>query len=156
MVGDVILVRSNSVVGWFIRKITRSWCNHVAVEVEDGNVVEALPSGVKMSPLSKYDDIERFSFRAYRLRVDESLRTKFADAAKRSVGKRYDFKQLGSIFLHKIFKFWRPDLSTSGLAICSEVVYEAAEQAGISLPKVPKKYFSPADLVEWALLDRIK
>ena len=140
--GDIVLT---SRFGWpeggmgtIIRKITKSKYSHSAIYVGGGKIVEAIGQGVVVSELKKYfNGANRVDFRRFK-NVNDSHRLKVASEALKIAKKhpKYDDEQLWRIFGAYIKA--GGNISKMKLSeynkekyICSELVFVAAQNAGI-------------------------
>jgi hypothetical protein len=96
--GDILLVHSRfSLAGWLIRKITKSYWNHVAWAVSRDTVIESLSSGVRLSPASKYrcDDPSRVKvLRIYPDHITAEHLDMALTLAATHLGDRYDYPKI--------------------------------------------------------------
>lgn len=114
--GDALLVHSKGfkLIGWSIRKLTKSYFNHVAFIVKDIDkfyVIEANPRAVEVTSLSYYTK-GKYDLKVVRLKVDsfkdkkeynEAIKLAYKRIAK-LVGKKYDFSALVFLSLKYMFK----------------------------------------------------
>lgn len=148
--GDVIVVRSKTIVGRIIRWATHSWASHVAVYIGDGLVFEARPLGARAVPLSRYQE-----YRIYRPQIAPDTLRIFLAALARKEGRGYDYGQIVSIAVDRLFGI-KLKAQNRRLAICSEIIYEAAKEAGIDLPRVNQAYITPGDFENWPIFKRVE
>lgn len=151
--GDIVIVRSNTVIGKIIRWITNSWASHVAVYIGTGYVFEARPGGARAVHISAYEG-SKWEYRVFRMLVPRERREMFINALIQKKDRGYDYGQILSIAINRLFKI---DLKAQNkrLAICSELVYEAAKEAGIKVPDVDQKYIVPGDFLKWRILSEV-
>lgn len=151
--GDIIVVKSNTIIGRIIRKVTNSWASHVAVYIGNGFVFEARPGGARAVPVSLYEG-SKWEYRVFRMRVSQPQKEAFINRLIQKSGRGYDYGQILSLALKHMFDI---DLKAQNkqLAICSELVYEAAKEAGIPVPETPQKYIVPGDFLKWRLLSEV-
>ena len=147
--GDIIIVHSNTIAGRIIRWVTNSWASHIAVYIGDGFVFEARPGGAKAVPLSNYEG-KNWRYKVYRLQIDDELMFKFMFALMQKQCVGYDYGQIISILL---FRLLHIDLRAQNrrLAICSEIIYQAAQEVGIPVPPVTQAYITPGDFLTWSI-----
>jgi len=135
--GDFILVRSNGVVGWLIRAITRSPVNHAAIVRDDDTVLEARAKGAVFTAWSKY--ASRFGKDAVgtaRLPLTEAQRAKVPAVADQLEGTPYGFLDLLSVGLlqyHIRLSPLRTIVARQDRAICSQLVDEFLQRLGFSI-----------------------
>jgi uncharacterized protein YycO len=168
--GDIVNFRSRGFFSKIIRFGTGGDTNHSAIYVGGGRqyLIEALGKGVKKTRLPsrvKKKDTERVVVLRYeKLTVNEAEIIK--DYAYSRIGVKYDWRQIvgfgiwcfGRIFLGK--KFWEKHkcnpFDTKEKDICSELVYNAYQKAGIKLcPEKNESNVTPADLERSLLLKKI-
>jgi len=149
-IGDYGVVKTSGWVGKLIRLGTASRWNHAFIYIGNGQIVEANPTGVEISPVAKYPIIA--------WNKHEDLNNDQRDAvvayAKTTVGKPYAFLVIGNIVLRilglKILantKILRKLAQQPGY-ICSELVAESYNSIGIKLYNKPLDLVTPGDLAE--------
>lgn len=162
MPGDLLLCRSNGLVGALIRfgervrvhgwqvaleravrvlagqKIPEapddpSWCNHVAVYVGDGQVIEALAKGLQLNPVGTRDHVVAPLCNALPA-VGEAERQALLDFAHAQLGRhdRYGWLSIVSIVL-QILTPAKLDVSWDGALICSAFGAQCWEHSGVTL-----------------------
>lgn len=151
--GDIVIVRSGTLIGRIIRSVTNSWASHVAVYIGDGFVFEARPGGARAVPLILYQG-RKLQYRVFRLLVSTEKKERFINQLIQKAGRGYDYGQILSIAIKQLFNI---DLKAQNkrLAICSELVYESAAEAGIPVPEISQKYIVPGDFLNWKLLSEV-
>lgn len=144
--GDIGLVRIDGYVGQLIR--FGQWLNadgfanysHAFVYVGDGKIIEAMPGGALLSPLSRYDDQVPLWLRCPEecgAAVAEAARSfgPQRDASGRLVkrGVPYSWADYGALALHR-FHIPAPRLKrfieSSKSMICSQLADRAAQLGG--------------------------
>jgi uncharacterized protein YycO len=151
--GDIIVVKSQTVVGKCIRHISKSWASHVAVYVGDGYVFEARPGGAKRVPLANYEG-KKWEYRIYRPQIPKWQLEKFLAILQAKHGRGYDYGQIFSIAAKYLFNI-EIKAQSKRLAICSEIIYEAAKEAGIRVPKIKQAYVTPGDFEKCKILVKV-
>lgn len=132
--GDIGLVAMKGRLGTLIR--FGQWLNgdgyadyeHAFVHAGDGHVVEAMPGGALLTPLSRYEDCA-----IAWLRCPDGLGEGVATAARTMVGIGYSFLDYGALALHRLripTPRLRRYIETSGHMICSQLCDRAAERGG--------------------------
>jgi len=149
-IGDIIVVHSETLIGRIIRRITNSWASHIAVYIGNDQVFEARPGGARAVSIHKYDG----KYRAFRMNVDAALISKFVENLELKQNRGYDYGQIFSIALSDLFRI-KIKAQNKRLTICSEIVYEAAKEAGIPVPPVSQAYVTPGDFLTWNILTEI-
>ena len=132
-----------------------TWANHAAVYVGDGQLIEALGSGLVMSPVSKYgpDAYRVAPLAEIRQDVSAEARADLVAFAKAQLLRHgpYGWLSIASIVV-QILTPSKLDLSYDGALICSAFAAQCWEHAGLILPTRSSLTTSPADLAAW--LDR--
>ena len=123
--------------------------NHCFIYIGDGNIVEANPTGVAISPVTKYPKIAWNQHEE----IADSQRTVISDFAKSRVGDPYSFGTIAGLVLRILgFKLFSQvllkKLSTGRDYICSELVAECYEKSGYQLLDCPSYLVTPGDLAE--------
>jgi len=146
--GDYGVVKTNGFFGLLIRVGTTSRWNHAIVYVGNGKAVSADPTGVKLVNVVDYKDI------AWNKHEDltDVQRENIAKIATSFVGQPYDFftilvlalRILGLKLNLPLFTY----LAKKDGFICSELVAEAYDKAGITLLDKPDYLVVPGDLAE--------
>jgi hypothetical protein len=169
--GDVILVEGRQRISLIIKYLTQSLWSHCVLYVgdeplrrdltrrdelvrlfgEDAEhlVVEALPEGVVLSPLSKYVDLNIRVCRPYNLRKEDCVRV--IDDVLSRVGHRYDVKNIVDLARYffpvsLIPRRFRRKVMTLGSGeptevICSRMIAEAFHRVGF--PVQPRVIVDP-------------
>lgn len=155
-VGDIVVVRSKSLVGRVIRFITKSWASHVAVFVGDGMLFEAKPSRSGYVPVLNYAT-PTHDWRIYRLRVPEVQKQRFVACLVKKNNRRYDFLQIGYLAVISLLGLRKKVSIKTGAnrSICSEVIFEALQEAGVEWKEWKQSNVVPGDFERWHLLERI-
>ena len=148
--GDYGVVRTGGFFGKLIRLGTISRWNHAFIYVGNGMVVEANPTDVASSPISKYSHI---AWNKHEELTDEQRRFIVGFAIK-AIGKPYNFLIILSIALRILgLKMFANNRILHRMAqhdgyICSELVAEAYASVGIKLFDKPADQVTPGDLAE--------
>ena len=148
--GDYGVVRTGGFFGKLIRLGTISRWNHAFIYVGNGMVVEANPTDVASSPISKYSHI---AWNKHEELTDEQRRSIVGFAIK-AIGKPYNFLIILSIALRILgLKMFANNRILHRMAqhdgyICSELVAEAYASVGIKLFDKPADQVTPGDLAE--------
>jgi len=147
--GDYGVVKTNGIVGKLIRVGTLSRWNHAVVCIAGDVLVEARPVGVSLGKASNYKNIAWNQHES----LTDAQRISIANYAVDQIGKPYGFLDIFTIFLRILGlrspfpKFWTKLAKRKGF-ICSELVAESYEQAGIKLLNKPNSIVTPGDLAE--------
>jgi cell wall-associated NlpC family hydrolase len=148
--GDYGVVKTK---GWAAKLIqigTRSRWNHAFIYIGDDKIIEANPTGVEISPVSKY---EKISWNQHEGLVPE-MRGHIVAAAYHFVGQPYGFFDIGNLILRIIgLKFLANTKLLERLAvrngvICSELVSLCYRGIGLPLTDTPDHLVTPGDLAE--------
>jgi hypothetical protein len=136
--GDIGLVRIDGHVGQLIR--FGQWLNgdgfrdleHAFVMITDDALIEAMPGGARMKPLTWYEPWDQVLW----LRCPEEYREGVADAAYEYLGVPYSFADYASVAAHRLHipaPHLRRYIATSKHMICSQLADQAAMDGGWNL-----------------------
>lgn len=148
--GDFGVVKTSGFIGRLIRIGTASRWNHAFIYVGDNQIVEANPTGVEISPVSRYSKI---AWNQHDELSDEA-RTIIIQMAREEVGKPYAFVDIAALVLRILgLRFvsnnwlWRK-LASKNSWFCSELVSGCYRKAGIALVNKKDDLVTPGDLAE--------
>lgn len=148
--GDFGVVKTDGFIGLLIRVGTTSRWNHAFIYIGEGNIVEANPTGVEISPVTKYPHIAW----NHHEEIDDQSRGKIVQLAKAEVGKPYAFIDIAALALRILgLRFvsdnwlWRK-LASKRSWFCSELVSGCYRKAGITLVNKKDDLVTPGDLAE--------
>lgn len=148
--GDFGVVKTNGIIGRLIRVGTTSRWNHAFIYIGGGQIVEANPTGVEISPVTKYSSI---AWNRHEELSDE-LRASIVALVKDEVGKPYAFVDIAALVLRILgLRFvsdnwlWRK-LASKKSWFCSELVSGCYRKAGITLINKKDDLVTPGDLAE--------
>jgi hypothetical protein len=138
--GDIGLTSISGFVGALIR--LGQWLNgdgfspfeHAFIVLEDGMLIEAMPGGAQIVPLSEYDDYDVVYVSPAGL--TDSDRKRICDAARAFEGVEYSFVDYAAIAAHRLrlpIPGLRDFVAATGHQICSQLVDNAYRIAGIKL-----------------------
>jgi len=132
MIGNIIFVRTENLIGKWIRQIDGGYYNHVGIMISDDELVEATYKGVKIAKLDKYKDVEH-TFGVIK-GVSESDIYSAISFAQCQVGLTYDFFQIAVLLVYYLFHInkKKQPLDIKKAYICSELVAEAFETVNIN------------------------
>jgi hypothetical protein len=124
------------------------WGNHVAVYVGNGQLIEALASGLTLSPVGNYP---AGTFRVLALNATDGQRDDAVAFARAELAKhpRYGWLSIASIVVQLVTPT-KLDLSWDGTMICSAFAARVWEHAGKTLPILSPGTTMPADLAFYA------
>jgi hypothetical protein len=166
--GDILLSASPGIASAGIRLITTSPVSHAALYVGNGEIAEALGSGVRLRRIEVMlaEESVIAAFRHPSLDDNDALRV--AAFARAAVGKHYDYT---GVMLHAPFALQRrvceiPGVPTvlretclSSLAtlqlvrgsddrfFCSQLVLESYRAVGLPITRAPPHWVSPEDIL---------
>lgn len=146
--GDYGCVSGKGIIPFLIQVGTLTKYNHAFIYVGDGTIAEAMPGGVRLSPVTKYRNI---AWNRNEVKSDEQRKTIVAEALA-SLGNRYSFLAYVAILI-RMAKLPAPKWLTNRLTlskneICSQLVARAYLKAGISIEREkPNFYTTPSDLI---------
>lgn len=142
LTGQFGLTKIRGRVGWWVGLGQfllgdASQFTHVFVVVDAGQVVEAMPGGAILTPLSTYLTGERAGDTVLsRIPLTDEQRAQVVEAARSLIGTPYSFADYLALALDHwgIRPRWlRRYIADSGHLICSALVDECYRRAGISL-----------------------
>jgi len=150
MYGDYGVVYTHGFFGKLIRLGTLSRWNHAVIYIGNGQIIEANPQGVQISPVTKYPEGTIAWNKHEGLNIDQ--RTAIVAAAHKAVGQPYDFftilvlalRILGIKLLSNMYVLRR--LAEKDGFICSELVDHCYDQAGVTISDKPDYLTTPGDL----------
>lgn len=156
-VGDLIFEKERSILGSLIRLATKSWANHVALYIGDGQVIEANPGGTKIKSVNKYLYPILRKVRFFRINVSDDKILNMVEIAKTMNGYKYDYIQIISLFflLKTGLKEELNGLEFKNFTICSELIDLSAKKAGIVLTSISSANVTPDDIMKSDLLIQI-
>jgi len=146
--GDYGVIKTHGFFGWLIRLGTFSRWNHAVIYIGNGEVVSADPSGVKIDPVTNWDNIAWNQHEE----LDDNQRMMIVNAAREAVGQPYSFITILDIAFRilglKILSEKILDrLARNTGYICSELVAECYRKGGLVIAK--RDFLaSPGDLAE--------
>lgn len=149
--GDYFVVKTKGFFGRLIRLGTDSGFNHAGIYIGNGKIVEANPKGVQISDVSKYDLPAWNKHEG----LSAKQRVQIAIYAESLVGDPYSFWDIARLALRIIGLRLFADtrlmryLVSKPEYICSELVAESYEKAGVRM------YEAPADVTPAFLALRI-
>jgi uncharacterized protein YycO len=148
--GDYGVVKTQGTFGKLIRVGTMSRWNHAFICIDEHLIVEANPTGVEISPITKYPLIAWNQHEE----LTQEQRQNIVDAAVNLVGRPYGFFDIFVLALRILglkmlsnTKFMEYAAMRYGV-ICSELVAISYDKAGISLVSKPDNLVTPGDLAE--------
>ena len=151
--GDIIVVKSPTIIGKIIRWVTQSWASHVCVYIANGWVFEARPGGSKAIEFSHYQK-KGYEIHIYRFIAPDITINNFVKILLTKKNMAYDYGQVFGLLIWSLFKI-NIKAQNHKLAICSEIVFDAANEAGLPLPHISKELITPGDYERWPFLKRI-
>ena len=150
--GDIGIVRSNGIPACLIQLGTLSRWNHAFIYIGNGLIIEATPSGVKISRLDQYDKIVWNKHQVWY--NEEDSRKAIVEGAFKALRKPYNWVNILTIFFRivglKILantKLMKKLADKDGY-ICSELCEELYVNTGNALVTKPAGITTPGDLVE--------
>ena len=152
--GDILLFHNAKGINKFITGLTSSPFYHVALYSGDGNVVEAITSGVVIGDLRGREK-DYVVVSSPQGRGEEAMRW-----AETQIGDGYDFMDLAFIFLERICKVIHFNYTSSNKYSCGEFVATAYDKAGVhNYPKSVLSEVIPGDFAQFLHsieLDKVK
>jgi len=118
---------------WLVGDASRF--THAFIVLDDGTVMEAMPSGARIRTLDHAETHHPIAFSwAIELTVDE--RTRIVEEARACEGVRYGFSAYLHLALSRLGVRWSwliRHLEHNGRAICSQLVDDVYRRAGVQL-----------------------
>lgn len=157
--GDIGLTRIGGLTGvlvglgqFIIRDASRY--THVFVVLDENDVIEAMPGGAIISPLSKYAGVTKYGspVAAYLdIKLTAEQRAAIVENARQLEGTPYSFLDYVALSLERFgFKWkWLEDyVASTKHMICSQLADEAYKRAGVHLFEDgrPSQKVTPGDL----------
>ena len=147
--GDYGVVKTKGFFGKLIRLGTLSRWNHCFIYIGNDLIVEANPTGVAVSPVSKYQLIAWNQHEVLSYEERETI----ASHAKWLVGRPYSFFTVAGMVLRILgFKFFSDKLLAAIAKhdgyICSELVAECYRTGGYVVVNEKDYLVNPGDLAE--------
>ncbi|AXH67312.1 peptidase [Streptomyces phage Wofford] len=142
--GDIGLTRIGGLTGvlvglgqFIIRDASRY--THVFVVLDDDTVLEAMPGGAIISPLSKYAGTTKYGspVAAYLdIKLTAEQRTRIVEEARQLVGTPYSFLDYVALALERFGLSWKRlenYVASTKHMICSQLADEVYKRAGVHL-----------------------
>jgi len=147
-IGDYGVVSSNGFFAKLIKLGTVSRWNHAFIYIGNGQIVEANPTGVTVSPVANYP---RIAWNMHE-ELSDDQRAKIVDHAKSAVGRPYNFGIIVMLAFRAVGVKIFPHVLINYLArhegyICSELVAECYAEAGFPICQ-EADLCNPGDLAE--------
>ncbi|WP_196137475.1 papain-like cysteine protease family protein [Aliikangiella sp. G2MR2-5] len=156
--GDIIVTTARHPVSYAIRVGTLSAVSHAMLYVGNGNIIEAVGDGVREIPLAQAIEGALIAV-AYRdPRVNPGIASQIANYARTRVGNPYNYAGVAyvgysilnpgkSALINAIADRLGIRIGQAGATYCSELVFDAYEQANVSLGVRPSTS-TPDDIVD--------
>ncbi len=141
--GDIILVHEDSWDSRLIQTATHSHWNHCAL-VGNGELIEALSSGVQISPITKYDGRDTATIDT---KLDDDGRDEAVAFAASCLRQSYGWLTIASSAA-ALLTNGNVTIGLNGTEICSGLCARALEHAGVILPQAAAQ-MSPGDLATY-------
>lgn len=143
--GDILLFHNAKGINKFITVLTGSPFYHAALYSGDGNVVEAITSGVVIGDLAGREK-DYVVIASPQGRGEEAMLW-----AETQIGDGYDFMDLAFIFLERICKIIHYNYTSPSKYSCGEFVATAYDKAGVhNYPKNELSEVMPGDFAQFA------
>lgn len=129
--GDLVFVRSRGLIPRIIRLFDKGKFNHVAIALSETEILEAnWYTRVHIISISIHDDYVVVPLNLGEKHNMEVFTSRF-------LGLRYDFKEIVSIWVRKLFGFkYLGKFNTPKEVICSELAAYYLEDRGIAEPGI--------------------
>lgn len=127
--GDVVFYRPRGPLSWLVAKISRSDYSHVALAINDHEIVEAnffiKTRRTKLTYNHKINSVYRL------VDIDDEKRVLIVANALKTLGEHYDYWQIIGLFFRFVFH-WNTDLFNSmNKLICSEEIDRDFYESGV-------------------------
>lgn len=153
--GDILIVRSNHIVGWFIRWATRGKVDHIAHYMGNNLILETrFGPGVNITRLNTLKKCK-----VYVGRVKDSTRNDidYVDRwLRKQVGEKYDAVQIVTMLWHRIARTTRRRtlIDSSKIDVCSTLLAEAWENRDFIFDEsVDSTNIAPNDIFESDIIE---
>lgn len=147
-IGDYFVVKTKGLAGLAIRIGTFSDWNHAGIYAGGGTIIEARPTGVSFSKLSKYDGMPLIWNQHEGLTADQ--RVAIVHRASKFVGSPYGFWSIITLGLKclglKVIPYLVHKAENENAPICSQLVAWSYSIAGIKVSDKPHALVTPKDL----------
>ena len=157
MMGNILMIKNSFWLSRFIRWITKSDYDHVAIFMNDKYIIEADLSGVKKTPFEFYKNRVEYKILSVK-NISDFDRYVVVEYAKAQIGKSYDYIQLicmGFFYLIKKLRKIEP-IDLSGW-VCSELVAESFYEIGIKFSEsVDPDNITPKDIYTSSIVKEVK
>ena len=145
---DIISTWDNSLISKLIRLITKSKVSHTAIMYDNKFIIESSFFGVRIVHIDNFKSRCNFYVSRIRYGLNEDETVKIISYLQSKYKYKYDFLQLFTIGLHKLFGI--KILNNHQKYICSELIWEAYNYADIEIvPQVDESDdVIPSDILE--------
>ena len=146
--GDYGCVSTSSFIGFLIQLGTMTKYNHAFIYVGNNQIIEAMPGGVRLSPVSKYENIAWNRHEE----IADAQRDLIVKEALTHLGNKYSFIDYLAIIMRMtgfMAPYWLTNrLAKSSNTICSELVARVYRKIGLTIEgDKPDYYITPSDLI---------
>lgn len=163
--GDIVSVRGEDWMGRFIRWVTGSNVNHVALYIGNGLLIEStLGPGVRILPVDLY--LADQSKEVYLSRVTENFdATEVINYSFNFYGRKYDlFGQIGILTkymvkkakLNKVVNFWGKNKANEYGVWCSEFLGDIFDPYKIRFIDVDTTYLTPGEIYNSEVVKEVR
>ncbi|MHA1304500.1 MAG: YiiX/YebB-like N1pC/P60 family cysteine hydrolase [Candidatus Heimdallarchaeaceae archaeon] len=154
MIGKLLFVKNNSLIGSWIRRVTNSEYNHVGIFVSKDNIIESRFVGVEETPFSRFKllkEQKKLDYKIYRIKPEfQKYVDKIIFFVRMQLGKKYDFIQMLALYIFLLFRIKRTiePIEYGERWLCSELIAEAFEYSGLKIYKeIDSDQITPGDLL---------
>lgn len=152
MTGDIIFVRTGSLISWLIRKLTNSKWSHVCIKMSDSFIIESdFLKPVKVRRM-RYTD-----FQTVHLDITDSERIRLVTFLLEQTSVKYDYGRIIGILANILGISKNRNLWDSyNKLICSELVSQGLTV--INSPNIPEAIVdavTPSDIANILLTDQV-
>lgn len=156
---DIIVSTARHPVSYAIRAGTVSAISHAMLYVGNGNVIEAVGSGVREVPLTQAIDSAILAVAYRHPSVDAATAAAIVSYARSKVGSPYNYSgvaytgyrainPVGAKIIQKIADVAGVNIGQAGALYCSELVFESFSHAGLPLTAQAPNASTPDDIVQ--------
>jgi uncharacterized protein YycO len=147
-IGDYFVVKTHGLAGLAIRLGTFSDWNHAGIYIGDGLIIEARPTGVSISKLSKYNGYT-IAWNQHE-GLTEEQRAKIVKRAHKFVGGKYGGWSILALGLKCLGLWVFPNIikraENENAVICSQLVAWSYSIGGVKVSKKKHALVTPKDL----------
>lgn len=143
--GDIINISGKGFFSWIVKIFTGSRFSHTACYVGEENIIESIASGVQLSHISKYKDVDWVILR--HKKGSAKQKSQAVEWMITQLGAKYDYGGIFGIGLHILGFRDRNSWDDNTRYWCSELVSDGYINSGMELDVNEDTFkVSPGDL----------